>query len=399
MIEDKYKYFEILNIAAMKAEYINSDGTFVFIDITIPKLLKKDAQKHNIKFDDASAETEFKVENDDIVIYPNFERVVSALPIAIESNNLKENYCYYSNKEKRLVILDFDADNNPYSFYFSDKNEIENNKEYSFSNLFYWQKIYELLYKNISEEANSDKSISIHSYEKGKCRFSYLPYNPFLNDKDLQSTYNHFEEVFKSTNLYPMLLKNRCVAILSESNESTLEELILQLDEICNKVETDFAIFVEKIDFDSYIQKYNETLAGFFSQSRSIIEKMLSNVFTLPLTYAGVVFTFDKLTDNTLAPFIFVAMCIYTFFSCGFLIYEFIDTFAIDKTFDKELILYTNNSPFLLEKVEPDKKLIKYRLIGIRIICLLLVCVFVLLMIILGIKILASSNTNLEVLQ
>ena len=68
-----------------------------------------------------------------------------------------------------------------------------------------------------------------------------------------------------------------------------------------------------------------------------------------------------------------------------------------NKNFNKELISYTNNSRFLLEKLEPDKKSIKRRLIGIRIACLLLVCIFVILIIILGIKILTNSNTNLEV--
>nr|WP_180487118.1 hypothetical protein [Treponema socranskii] len=194
-----------------------------------------------------------------------------------------------------------------------------------------------------------------------------------------------------------MLLKNRCVETITKSNESTLELLISGLDEICSKTETDFAIFVAKIDFDSYIQKYNDKLEDVFSQARSMIERMLSNIFTLPLTYAGAIFTFDKLTDNSFAQFIFIAMCIYTFFSCGFLIYEFVDTFSINKNFNKELISYTNNSRFLLEKLEPDKKSIKRRLIGIRIACLLLVCIFVILIIILGIKILTNSNTNLEV--
>ena len=397
MTKNNYKYFEIMNAAAMKAESINPNGTFVFRDINIPKLLKKDAQKNNITFDEASAETEFKIENDNIVMYPSFEHVISAFPVVIESCNLKENYCYYSQKENRLVILEFDSNNNPYSFYFSSKNEIENNKEYSFSNVFYWQKIYELLHKNISEEVNSDRSIPINSYEKGRCKFNYVPYNSLLNDKDLKSTYNHFEKVFKLTNLYPMLLKNRCVETITESNESTLELLISGLDEICSKTETDFAIFVAKIDFDSYIQKYNDKLEDVFSQARSMIERMLSNIFTLPLTYAGAIFTFDKLTDNSFAQFIFIAMCIYTFFSCGFLIYEFVDTFSINKNFNKELISYTNNSRFLLEKLEPDKKSIKRRLIGIRIACLLLVCIFVILIIILGIKILTNGNTNLEV--
>ena len=189
-----------------------------------------------------------------------------------------------------------------------------------------------------------------------------------------------------------MLLRNRCVERLFKTNESTLENLILELDEICNKVETDFTIFVEKIDFDSYIQKYNEKTDGFVSQARCIIEKMLSNIFTLPLTYAGAILAFDKLNDNTFSSFLFIAMSIYTLFSCCFLIYEIIDTFSINKNFEKELKAYTNNSPVLLKKVELDKNSIQHRLFCIRIICFVLIFLFISLIIFFRCKIFTNVD-------
>ena len=177
-----------------------------------------------------------------------------------------------------------------------------------------------------------------------------------------------------------MIFKNRCVEHLTDFGKSTLENLISELDEICNKVKTDFSIFVEKIDFDSYIQKYNERLSDFISQARNVIEKMLSNVFTLPLSYAGAVFAFDKLENDTFASFIFIAMLLYTIFTCGFLFYEFIDSFSIKKNFNKELRGYTNNSIFLLEKVKPDVKSINKRILIIRIICWILILAFIILL-------------------
>jgi len=385
--KEKHIYFEIINAAAMKADTINPDGTFVFKDVNIANILKKDAQRNGIKIDETTAKTEFKLENTNIVIYSSFNEAISAFPMAVETNKLKENYCYYSKEDCRLIILDFDKDHTPCSFYFSLEGEIKNNKEYSLSNIFYWQKIYELLYKNISEEPCSDKSIYINSFEKGKCKFYYSPYNSTFNEKDLQQTYNHFAQIYDLTNRYPVLLKNRCVERLSKQNESTLENLIYELDEICNKVEIDFAIFIENFDFDSYLQKYNEKVQDFISQARNIIEKMLSNIFTLPLTYAGAIFAFDKLSDNSFSSFIFIAMCIYTLFSCGFLIYEIMDTTLINRSFEKELRNYTNNSPTLLKKVESDKKSIKCRLIWIKIICSILVCIFISLLIYFRIRI------------
>lgn len=368
----------------MEAEQINADGTFVFKDECVATLLKKDAEKNHISFDEVGAKNEFKIENDNIIVLPSFDRAIDLISMDVKE---EKSYCYYSKSENRLVILSFDVNKEPYSYYFSDEKNLKNNKEYSLSNIVYWKKIFNLLCKNVCDGfSDSDRSFFINSFEKGKCIFEYSKYNKALNSIDLHNTYSNLNSVIELIKLYPMLLKNRCVERLSQSGKSTLENLISELDEICSKVKTDFAIFVEKIDFDSYIQKYNERLSDFISQARSIIEKMLSNVFTLPLSYAGAVFAFDKLDDNTFAPFIFIAMLLYTIFTCGFLFYEFMDSFSIKKNFNKELRAYTNNSLFLLEKVKPDIKSINRRILIIRIICCILILVFIILLICLWVK-------------
>ena len=384
MIE--YKYLEIINAAAMKADSINSDGTFVFKDANVAKLFRSDAEKNKISYDEASSLNEFKIDNTSIIIYPSFEMAVLNIPLY---KNFDKEYCYYSKDEKKIIILRFDDNNTPYSFYFSDKKNFgsQKNVEYSFSNIVYWKKIYDLLCNKISDTgADSNRAFYINSFEKGKCIFEYSNYNSDFNNINLKVTYEHLLSTIELTNLYPMLFRNRCVERLTEFGKSTLENLISELEEICSKVETDFVIFVEKIDFDSYIQKYYERLSNFISQARSIIEKMLSNVFTLPLSYAGAIFAFDKLDDNTFVPFIFIAMVLYTIFSCGFLLYEFWDTFSLSRNFKKELRFYTNNSLSLLEKIEPDIKAINRRILGVRIVCWLLIAIFIILIIILGFK-------------
>lgn len=377
MIE--YKYFEIINAAAMKADSINPDGSFVFKDTHEAELFRIDAEKNKISYDDASAVNEFKIDNTNIIIYPNFDRAVFNIPLI---KKYDKEYCYYSKDEMKIIILRFD-DNNLYSFYFSDEKNFGSKKsiEYSFSNIVYWGKIYELLCNKVSDNgADANRAFYINSFEKGKCIFEYSNYNPDFNNINLKVTYEHLLSTIELTNLYPMIFKNRCVEHLTDFGKSTLENLISELDEICNKVKTDFSIFVEKIDFDSYIQKYNERLSDFISQARNVIEKMLSNVFTLPLSYAGAVFAFDKLENDTFASFIFIAMLIYTIFTCGFLFYEFMDSFSIKKNFNKELRGYTNNSIFLLEKVKPDVKSINKRILIIRIICWILISAFIILL-------------------
>ena len=382
--EEDYKYLEILNAAAMKAEHINVDGTFVFKDKAIANLVKEDAKRNDINFDYAASDNEFKIENDNIVIYNNFDIAVNSLPEVI-GGNLKQYYCYFSVQQNRLIILKTDTQDDAFSFYFSDKKSLTSNIEYSLSNIFFWQKIYESLCKSIADETDTDKSFCINSFEKGKCKFEYAKYDEGFNDIDLRETYNHFISAFESTKLYPRLFKNRCIERIGQQKTSSLKNLISELDEICNKVKVDFEIFVEQIDFDSYIQKYNDKISGFFSQTRDIIEKMLSHIFTLPLTYAGAIFAFDRLKDNAFNFFLFFAMSVYTLFSCGFLLYEFVDTFSCRKNLDKEVRFYTNNSSFLLRILEPNIKPIKIRLVVIRIVCTMLFFIFIGLLIFLGV--------------
>lgn len=374
MIE--YKCLELLNAASMKADSINSDGTFVFKDANVAKLFKLEAKRINIPYDEDSAVTEFKIENNDIIIYSSFNYAVSNISVRIDAG---KHYCYYSKKDKKLIILVFDENKEPHSFYFSDEKNLGNkeNIEYSLSNVVYWEKIYRLLYTKITEPPEGDKSISIISFEKGKCKISYSSYNPKLNNQDLKNTYEHLRQTLEVVDLYPMLFRNRCAERLSDSKTTSLENFILELDEICNKVRIDFEIFVNKIDFDSFIRQFTERIDGFIAQTRNIIEKMLSNIFTLPLTYAGAMFAFDKLNDATFSFFLFIAMGIYTLFSCCFLIYEIVDTKFIESNLKKAIISYTNNSPILLEKVENDKKSIERRLVLIRVISVILILIFI----------------------
>ena len=96
MIE--YKYLEIINAAAMKADSINSDGTFIFKDANVAKLFRSDAEKNKISYDEASALNEFKIDNTNIIIYPSFERAVLNIPLY---KNFDKEYCYYSKDEKK----------------------------------------------------------------------------------------------------------------------------------------------------------------------------------------------------------------------------------------------------------------------------------------------------------
>ena len=224
MTSDLFKCFEILNAAAMQSEYIASDGTFVFKNKMIANAIKKDAKKNNINFDEASSETEFKIENDKVVIYPSFERIVSSFPTNI---NYDKCYCYYSGEQCRLVILFFDKNNIPNSFYFSNEENIDSNKEYSFSNVFYWQKIYELFYESISDGIVAlllylDRSEYSSSYLVNKSynlskKYSYNKTNKYYDKEWVKNNFG--DEFYKKVDENVKLVKEKFKHPLKTSEE------------------------------------------------------------------------------------------------------------------------------------------------------------------------------------
>ncbi len=393
MINDEYKVFEIINIAAVSASNISREGIFIFDDKKTCEVLKEKCSALNISFDDASADNELKFEIDDISIFNNFDSFSTIFPEIVRTGNLNRYYCYYSKEDSKLVILDIN--HLDYSYYFShDEKIFKSEKTYEASNVFYWEKIYETLLQNLSEESRTDKSFSILSYDKGKCFYEYSKYDRSFNKYNMLKLFKKLSKTLDTINNYKSLLKKRCVEHIDNSNTSTLCLLIQELDCICDKTMLDFEIFVSNIDFDSSIHKFKERIEFFISQTRDIVEKMLSNIFTLPLTYAGAIFAFDKLEDEKYSSLIFLAMLLYTVLSCTFLIYEFIDTFTIKKHFIKELLSYSNNSPNLKKDIQSDINTVNRRIIGIRIICSILVITFIVLLIYLKTQFFNLSKEN-----
>lgn len=220
-----------------------------------------------IPYDDTSALTEFKVERADIRMFPSYGRFCKTFPQIIRVDDTKENlycgkyYCYYSEAQRKIVILEFDANKEPFSFYFVRKDELKSNVEYSMSNVFYWEKIFESFSRDISDKTESDNSFYIHSFDKGLCKFVYSEYDARFDGKSLKPLYEKLIRTTELTRLYPLLLKNRCCERLDQLGESTLAELIAELDEICNKTEVDFNIYISKIDFDSYVKAYKDKIS------------------------------------------------------------------------------------------------------------------------------------------
>lgn len=380
-----YKLFELINSAALSSKSITEEGTFIFSNEVDATVLKKECEKNSIKYDNASSKNELTLEVDDVKFFKDLGSFKIQFPEFVRQGNLKDYYCYFSKENGRIIIFET---KDVYKSYFFSPLEENFRKEILFeaSNVFYWEKIFELIQNNLADETFNDNSFSILSYKKGKYIFSYSAYEKKFNEQNLMETFHLFQNTLEKIKLYPMIMKNRCVERIGKENNSTLLCFISELEVICEKSELDLEIFINNIDFDSYINKYNEKICGLISQTREIIEKILSNIFTLPLTYAGAIFSFDKLEDSSFGFFIFISMLIYTLLSCGFLIYAIMDTSLLKKSLSKEIKYFTNNSEVLIENTKSDIKTINNRFTAIKIISVLLILVFIGLIVFLGIK-------------
>lgn len=371
----------IVNKIACMSDSIDDSGILSFASKEITDKLKKMCISSGINYDEAGADNEISFEIPAVKIFSNFNIYRSNLPEIIKIGEFKkyDSYCYFSEDRKRLFVLD---SNNISSRCFY-RHKI-NKSVYEVSNVYYWEQLNEYICDHIADEKNMDRSFAIISYEKGRSCFAYSEYDEQFNGKDLQKLYSQLCETINTIGRYKMLIKNRCVERIEQNQNSDLKILISELEVICDKVKLDFEIFVSNIDFDSHVEKFHGKMNSLISQTRSIVEKILLNIFTLPLTYAGAIFTFDKMADDSFFIPVFIAIAVYIILSCGFLLYEFFETLLIGRNLKQEIKYYTNGSQILKKNVNQEFNSIKRRLCFIRVLSVALIFVFIILFVILG---------------
>ena len=174
-----------------------------------------------------------------------------------------------------------------------------------------------------------------------------------------------------------MLLKNRLVENILNTPSTSITNIILELDGICDKARNDYEIATYKIDFESYIKTYDSEVDNFIDKTRTIIDRLIANIFSIPLLYAGAIFTFEKVDASKNKKFVLIAVTIYTVLSIILMIYHIIDTITIEKKFDDKITFFTNGSNILKGNTTPDSKNMKSRLWFIRIFNVVLIVVFI----------------------
>lgn len=393
MINNEYDYLALINLAARTAINISDQGIFSYVSKDEVLLLQEEATKLNIAYDDTLSRNEFlpNFPENNIKVYRNFDRFKSFFPQKLLTNNYYGYHCCYDSKYKRLRVMHITEDS-CISYYFVEKNEIDNNIIFSMSNVFYWTQIYKLLQK-LAESVSIDQTLTIRSISKGERYIKYTEYDTQFDEENLREKYIRLEQIIQKTTVYPMLLKNRIVENIENINIS-MTELILELDCICDKTRNDYEIATYKIDFESYIRTYDTEISSFFDKTRTIIDKLLTNIFSIPLLYAGALFTFDKVDTPKNKIFIFIAVTIYTILSITLMIYHIVDTFSIEKKFDTKINLFTNGSKILKENTASDIKNMRSRLWFIRILNIVLILAFISLLICLFYFFRDSSNVT-----
>lgn len=376
------KVFSIVNEIAGMSDSVDDSGILSFSSNEKTDELKKMCASSNIGYDKAGADNEISFEIPEVKIFSSFNIYRRSLSEIIKIGEFKKYdfYCYFSEDRKRLFVLDSHSIS---SSCFYDGHRIDQS-DYEASNVYYWEQLSEYICDHIADEKNTDRSFSIISYKKGRSYFTYSEYDEQFNGKDLQKLYSQLCETIKTIDRYKMLIKNRCVERIEQNKSSDLKTLISELAVICEKVILDFEIFVSNIDFDSYTEKFHEKMNTLILQTRSIVEKILLNIFTLPLTYAGAIFTFDKMDNGSFFIPFFVAIAVYIILSCGFLLYEFFETLLIGRNLKQEIKYYTNGSQILKKNVNQEFNSIKRRLCFIRVLSVALIFVFIILFVILG---------------
>lgn len=381
MTEYIYDTLGLIDLAARTAESISAEGIFICNSDDKVYALKEEAKKLNVKYDDTLSHNEFGLDllGSNIRLYQNFEHFITLFPQRLLSTNYYGYHCCYAPHYQKLQIMEVTKDT-CFSYCFVEKNEIDNNIIFSLSNVFYWEQIYNLLQK-IGETRSINRIVTIRSIAKGERCIKYEPYTNRFDTINLKEKYIKLSNIIEKTNAYPMLLKNRLVENILNTSSTSITNIILELDGICDKARNDYEIATYKIDFESYIKTYDSEVDNFIDKTRTIIDRLIANIFSIPLLYAGAIFTFEKVDASKNKKFILIAVTIYTVLSIILMIYHIIDTITIEKKFDDKITFFTNGSNILKGNTTPDSKNMKSRLWFIRIFNVVLIVVFISLLI------------------
>jgi hypothetical protein len=137
--------------------------------------------------------------------------------------------------------------------------------------------------------------------------------------KPLSKTYEDIYDIISHNNRgWEYVLKNRIIRSLEtlDSPEKHFYWLIESLDRFIDATNKDYEVYLTSFGHEKLIEQYEKEKDAFADKIRGVLERISTNLLSIPITFSAALFGFKEINDKWLIDFFLGALTVFVVFSC-----------------------------------------------------------------------------------
>jgi hypothetical protein len=300
----------------IKSESLSIDDKLTFKVLPDKaETIKKYLQDNKINTDDLLARDEIRIDKSfftqyNIQSYHTFEVFYKLFKT---SDLGKQTIVILQDPENDFVV--FGKNGNPESYFYPSG---ESDKKAP--NYYYLAKIKEDFIPRIADYTDTAHAKYIFlSPECGKFELSYGgSFDVKETNKFLENTYTNIKDISSRPRGWEYIMKNRIIRSLEivDQSERRFYWLIDNLDQLIEATLRDYELFLTSHKHETIIEQYEKEKDVFADKIRAVLERISTNLLSIPITFSAALFGFRELTEKRLIDIFLIVLAVCVCFSC-----------------------------------------------------------------------------------
>jgi hypothetical protein len=293
---------------------INDRSTFQIHPDKID-IIKKYLREKNITIDDLSTANEIRLDKSfyeqyNIQTYNDFETFFRLFKTSDIGNR---TIVILQEANNDFVV--FGKDGIPTSFFYP-----SGEKDIKAPNFYFLTKIKDDFIPKIADYTDTAHTKYIFlSPECGKFELVYGGSSDIKEiNKALANTYSNIEDILSRPRGWEYIMKNRIIRSLDivEQSEKRFYRLVDNLDQLIEATLRDYELFLTSHKHETIIEQYEHEKDVFADKIRAVLERISTNLFSIPITFFAALFGFREITEKWMINIFLIALAVFVCFSC-----------------------------------------------------------------------------------
>ncbi len=211
-----------------------------------------------------------------------------------------------------------------------------------------------------------DKEIVLYSGMKGIKRIQIPDYLPqFDSSGSIRQACNSLVSKLGSSD-FKIYFKNQLFDFRGSGNVTALQEIILSLGNIIHEADNNLQLYLKNFSFEKLKNDLQREKEKYFSSLREILGKNLSQIVSIPVSFAASVFATYRVSDVFVLSIILLAFILYSIFTYYLQSLYLTDIKEIAGSFKKDFSFISEKSGLPANDIDSEKIKIERRINDIR---------------------------------